>query len=558
MKKLKAWRFELRLWQQKACKLAKERYENNDKDFLCVATPGAGKTIFALRMVHFLLRHKMVERVVILCPTEHLKKQWALSAARFGIDIDPNFENGMIRETSDYFGVAVTYAQVGRSPEVHARNTKARKTLAVFDEIHHLGDDLTWGDSVREAFEDSAYRLAISGTPFRRDSNPIPFINYISSESKADYTYGYKDALVDKVCRPVYFPAYDGKMTWRVHDKVTTATFADEIPKDQESERLRTALDPAGEWLETVIVDANNRLDKIRRTGHDDAGGLIITIDQTHAKKVAEKVYQLTRCKPVVVVSEDPKASKKIKEFSDAKEKWIIAVKMISEGVDIPRLRVGIFATNVKSELFFRQAVGRFVRTMKEIGEQRAYFFIPKDAVLVYYARQIEAERQHSLEVTEIEEEEMPDLFDSTDEDDEKPRDEKFEAISALALGVFQYEMDFGDDYNPGQQVEMFGQPSKTEPPKEEAAEWIVEDDEEEDIPLFELASRLKEDIKEIARHVAIKKQKGRANVDWDAPHREWIQMGGKPIDSESIDELRNRRKWLVKQLSARGQQNIF
>lgn len=542
MRKLVAWRFELRKWQKQACKLAKERYEGGGKDFLCVATPGAGKTIFALRMAHFLLRHKMVERIVILCPTDHLKKQWALSASKFGINIDPNFENSMQRETRDYFGVALTYAQIGRAPLVHKNNILWKKTFAIFDEIHHLGDDLTWGDAGRVAFEESAFRLAISGTPFRRDTNPIPFIHYTDEQSKADYTYGYQHAIKDNVCRPVFFPAFDGKMKWRAGSRIITATFSDMVNKELASERLRTALHASGKWLEEVILDANSKLDDIRRGEHTDAGGLIITMDQSHAKEVAIKLKQLTGVTPVVVVSEDPKASGKIKEFTNSKNKWIIAVKMISEGVDIPRLRVGIFATNIKSELFFRQAVGRFVRTIADLGKQEAYFYIPKDRVLVEYAKQIEIEREHALnqprEDEMFEEEQLELLWKSEKEEGD---DDKFEAISSKALEKFQYELDFGLE---------FAVPEQHEPDEpEEEDVWLEEDEEEDEIPVFELATRLKDDIKDIARIVASKKQKGNIRIDWELPHKQWIQVGGKPIEQESINELKQRKKWLLNQL---------
>ena len=48
----------------------------------------------------------------------------------------------------------------------------------VLDEVHHAGDSLSWGESVREAFAPATRRLALTGTPFRTDVNPIPFVSY--------------------------------------------------------------------------------------------------------------------------------------------------------------------------------------------------------------------------------------------------------------------------------------------------------------------------------------------------------------------------------------------
>ena len=91
MKSIRPWESKLRAWQLDAARKVKEKYDRGEKDFLCVATPGAGKTIFALRVAHYLLSRQMIERVVIICPTEHLKKQWAENAYAAGIDIDPEF-----------------------------------------------------------------------------------------------------------------------------------------------------------------------------------------------------------------------------------------------------------------------------------------------------------------------------------------------------------------------------------------------------------------------------------------------------------------------------------
>lgn len=536
MRLLRPWKFTLRSWQAEAFEKVKNKY-NDKRDFLCVATPGAGKTIFALRVVHYLFSEKLINRVVILCPTEHLKKQWAESAANVGIDLDPDFENSKGRETSDYFGVSLTYAQVGRSPIVHRNNCLATKTLVVFDEIHHLGDNLSWGDGVRAAFDRSVFRLAISGTPFRRDDNPIPFVKYRKLQSVADYTYGYSDAIVDRVCRPIFFPAYEGEMEWRVKNKVFKSTFGKMLNKSRASERLRTALDPDGKWLKMVIKDADAKLSEIRNGEHKNAGGLIIAIDQSHARRIAELLERVSGMLPTVVVSDDPKASKKIKEFNENNQKWIIAVKMVSEGVDIPRLRVGVYGTNIKSELFFRQAVGRFVRAQKHLRVQDAFFYIPKDIILVEYAKQIEVEREHYIGSNLSEEEEE---FRKKRSEREEGR-EKFEAIYSIATNKTQYELDFGADFTPPEEEPE----PKMEIIHEEKPEVL---DEYQNIPVFEQIERLKNDINNLSRDLAIQRCKGE-RIDWNYAHKEWMKIGGKSINKETKAELEKRKKWLKKQL---------
>src|ERR671923_204174 len=84
----------LRAWQQQALEAYfSATHETGPRDFLTVATPGAGKTTFALRLAKELLDRRVVSAITVICPTEHLKRQWAESAARVGIKIDPEFVN---------------------------------------------------------------------------------------------------------------------------------------------------------------------------------------------------------------------------------------------------------------------------------------------------------------------------------------------------------------------------------------------------------------------------------------------------------------------------------
>lgn len=138
----------LRAWQRRALVAYLQR---RPEDFLAVATPGAGKTTFALKVAAELLADGTVNAVTVVTPTEHLKGQWALAAAAFGIDLDPAFSNAVARTSRDFTGVAVTYAQVAAHPMLHRARTEARRTLVVLDEIHHAGDAKSWGDAVREA-----------------------------------------------------------------------------------------------------------------------------------------------------------------------------------------------------------------------------------------------------------------------------------------------------------------------------------------------------------------------------------------------------------------------
>ncbi|MFD0890149.1 DEAD/DEAH box helicase, partial [Streptosporangium algeriense] len=137
------------------------------------------------------------------------------------------------------------------------------------------------------------------------------------------------------------------------------------------------------------------RLTEVRR-GVPDAGGLVIATDHETARAYARHIRTITGEGATVVLSDDPDASKKIKQFSASQDRWLVAVRMVSEGVDIPRLAVGVYATSTSTPLFFAQAVGRFVRARKR-GET-ASVFLPSVPTLMGLAGEMEAERDHVLD----------------------------------------------------------------------------------------------------------------------------------------------------------------
>lgn len=388
----------LRAWQQEALDTYLQR---NPRDFLAVATPGAGKTTFALRIATELLRRGVVQRVTVVCPTEHLKKQWADAAHRVGVRLDPTFKNSQGSHARHFDGVAVTYAQVATRPLLHRARTEAARTLVILDEIHHGGDNLSWGDAVRDAFDPATRRLGLTGTPFRSDTSPIPFVEYEPDRSgirrsKADHSYGYGDALRDGVVRPVIFLSYSGQMRWRTKlgDEMS-ARLGEPLTKDLTAHAWRTALDPNGEWIPAVLAAADKRLTEVRR-GMPDAGGLVIATDQNTARAYAKTLREVTGEAAVVVLSDDATASDRIEEFAEGGQRWMVAVRMVSEGVDVPRLAVGVYATSTSTPLFFAQAIGRFVRARRR-GET-ASVFLPSVPVLLGLAGELEVERDHALD----------------------------------------------------------------------------------------------------------------------------------------------------------------
>lgn len=387
---------DLRAWQRKALT---KYLMNKPKDFLAVATPGAGKTTFALRVATELTTNRTVDRVIVVVPTEHLKVQWAASAARVGLSLDPHFKN-TDAVNPQYDGVVVTYAQVAMHPFKHYQVATSKRTLVIMDEIHHGGDAKSWGDGIREAYRDAERRLALTGTPFRSDDAAIPFVRYEEDGqghlvSQSDHTYGYSDALNDGVVRPVVFLAYSGEARWRTSaGEEYAARLGEPLNAEQTARAWKTALDPKGDWIPAVLKAAHKRLMKLR-THIPDAGGLVIATDKTTARAYARILETMSSTPVAVILSDEAGASERIDEFSASEDEWMVAVRMVSEGVDVPRLAVGVYATSSSTPLFFAQAIGRFVRSRKK-GET-ASVFLPSVPVLLDLAAKLENSRDHVL-----------------------------------------------------------------------------------------------------------------------------------------------------------------
>lgn len=390
----------LRAWQRSA--LAEYEAENPRRDFLVTATPGSGKTAFALALATRLLDRRAIDRVIVVAPTDHLRTQWADAADRLGLPLDAALSNSTGPVRGDLTGYVTTYAQVAAKPALHHARTVHRRTLVILDEVHHAGDGLSWGDAVATAFEAAARRLCLTGTPFRtRPDERIPFVRYESDSdgalaSRADFTYGYREALRDGVVRPVVFAAYTGTSRWRNSaGEVIAASLSEAGTKRTEATAWRTALNPKGKWVPHVIAAMDERITHLRETGMPDAAGLVLASDQDDARAYAGIVEQVTGHAPVLILSDDPKASDKIAAFTSGTDRIAVCVRMVSEGVDVPRAACLAWMTSYRTPLFFAQGVGRVVRARGR--NESATVFLPAVRPLLTLAAELEDERNHVL-----------------------------------------------------------------------------------------------------------------------------------------------------------------
>jgi superfamily II DNA or RNA helicase len=388
----------LREWQQRAIDTF---YGRNATDFTVSATPGSGKTRLALTLAKRQIEEGAANWVVVVVPTDALREQWQqVAGSQFNLSLKA------VSQAADYgkagyVGCVVTYAQLARGAgaDLLRRVVASHRTFAVLDEIHHAGENRSWGDGLTYALDHAVTRLALTGTPWRKDKDaPIPFVSYDrNGQVHVDAEYEYGTAVADGVCRGVIFDAYEGEARWVDCGKISTANLGDDLADGDIAAALDTVLHPDHEWIPGLLAEAVSALNEIREDV-PDAAGLVVADSQWHARSYADLLTRITGVRPVLAVSDDPGAKDSIERFRDSSDRWLVAVKMVSEGVDIPRLAVGVYGSKIKTPLFFRQVVGRFVRSRP--GEElTARLFIPAVPPLMVHAKEIENELRHQLDL---------------------------------------------------------------------------------------------------------------------------------------------------------------
>jgi superfamily II DNA or RNA helicase len=521
----------LRAWQRQALdRLA----DWQDGPFLISAAPGAGKTRPALELARDLLSRRICARVVVLCPTTPLTRQWAAAAAALGVQLQPDAPSA--RPPRDFHGVAVTYARVASDPAAWAAKVSS-DTLVVVDEAHHLGEDLAWGVGFRRAFAPATRWLLLSGTPFRSDATPIPGVHYDAEGIVVpDVSYTYAQAVAEGICRPVAFVTFDGSLSWRSGDDVIESSFETVLTGREASRRYRTAIStelPDG--LPRILKEADAKLRALRAEGHRDAGALAVAADAGHARQIAKLLGEVTGHTPVVVLHTEAKAARKLADFRGSRDPWIVAVNMVSEGVDIPRLRVGVYATAAKTPLIFRQIVGRFVRTTPGTAAEPSWLYLPADQTLRGHAADVESELRHVLRREE-----------PTDELDELPERRASEPTPASDFVPLSAEF--------AAQMTLFGAPASAaaatvpapSPAPPQTQTMPAPEPEPAPLAAFEQRAELRQERSRLVGE--LHRRDGRSHREINA----WLNrtVGLQRVDDATIPQLERSVRALVKELT--------
>lgn len=384
-----AFFFKPRRWQEE---FFRQWMARTISTFLLIVIPGGGKTMAALEVARRWMAAGSDRRLVVVVPTDNLREQWREEAAKFGIELQTkefgtNFKHG-------FQGGVATYSLVASQPLLFRKLCSVAPTMVIFDEIHHCGEDASFGRGVAHAFELAKERLLLSGTAWRSDGTAIPWVQYDGNGfAVADYAYDYPHAINDDVVRFLVFDYSRGTIT---HDLTGDShTLSSESSEDDAARLLRRLLDARGDFVREQIRQAHQKLLDVR-AAFPDAAALAACIDQSHAVVVADVIREVTGCEPSVIVSDAELENDTVRSFRDGRKEWIVAVRKVSEGTDIKRLQVLCYLTNMTAELFFRQLVGRVSR-YRGLEDREAYVYLPADPRLIACAQNIENAQVQAL-----------------------------------------------------------------------------------------------------------------------------------------------------------------
>lgn len=407
---------QLRPWQQQALDKSIRWLvdDGSDKHFLINAAPGAGKTIAACSIAKKLIDEGYIDRVVVIAPRTEVVKQWArdfhIVTGRFmskvtGLDADLGTD------------LCATWAAVQSLQDAMHALCADQRVLLICDEHHHAAVKASWGDNADSAFREAKFVLVLTGTPIRSDGKKSIWVAYddngaIDHPEEGTFTLSYGEAVDLGYCRPSTFHRHEGKFTVdleggeQVH--VSGKESADLTPTLKRIPGLQRALDfyrlactpqfeadnktPKSDGYQATMLEWGSAKLTDLRLRMPKAGGLVIAPSIEIANYFVKLIELIEGETPILVHSQMPNAEQKIDAFRHTDRRWLVSVAMVSEGVDIPRLRVLIYLPNAMTELAFRQAIGRVVRTQGPDDDTRAYVVMPSFQVFEAFARRVEDE----------------------------------------------------------------------------------------------------------------------------------------------------------------------
>ncbi|MEI8612166.1 DEAD/DEAH box helicase family protein [Enterovibrio sp. Hal110] len=374
----------LRAWQAACADRAYQQYMAGQQHFLCLATPGAGKTIMAAEIAARLLSEKHIDAVLCFSPSVTIANGIRTT---FSHRLNCSFSGGL-----GELGASLTYQSLAHFTDGLWQSLGKLRLLIVFDEIHHCAggeEPNAWGSAIIARLQQYArFTLALTGTPWRSNATPIALAAY-SKEGQIhrDFTYGMAEAISDGFCRRpnIVLVDNDALMLTRANGKKESFESVSDFIEG--SGVPYQALLSSKSVMRHVLELASHRLRDIRQQS-PDAAGLVVAASVQHAESIAELLRRQFKQESVVVTYRHDKAAETIEAFRHQSTPWIVSVGMISEGTDIPRLQVCCHLSRVKTELHFRQVLGRILRKRSE-HDTDAWLYTLAESNLTRFAEQL-------------------------------------------------------------------------------------------------------------------------------------------------------------------------
>ena len=374
----------LRQWQADCVTLALNKFTEGQKHFFALATPGSGKTVMAATLANELFIKNQIDYVVCFAPSLAV-----LESMR------STFSTTLNRPMHGQLGAAggvFSYQYLASSKSADWSFLKNNRVLVIFDEIHHCSgndpdDANAWGREVLVNIGKHAhFILSMTGTPWRSDLSKISLATYIDPDNtiQCDFSYGLSLAIQDGVCRLPFVTLIDNDQLKVANDTYDSLSSAIKQSELRYSEILKS--DEAVRYL----IDASVKQLAIARMEQKNAAGLVVASSLEEAFRIQRMLSSKFKQSSVLVSYKDPNAHQKIREFRTSDLQWIISIGMVAEGTDIPRLRVCAHLSLIRTELFFRQVLGRVLRLIPMIANQKGWLFSFAEPSLVKYAKRLQ------------------------------------------------------------------------------------------------------------------------------------------------------------------------
>lgn len=389
----------LRKWQVECTQKALQKFRENRQHFFCQATPGAGKTVLAATVAARLFSDDMID--LVLCFSPSLSVSDGIKRT-FSQTLNCTFNGGL-----GSIGQSLTYQSIQFLNDEFWKTLRKYRVFVVFDEIHHCaGSEIenanVWGQQILTKIQGLAtYTLAMSGTPWRSDSLPIVMSEYSDLEGQilVDYQYTLKQAIADKVCRAPKLVLVDNEhLSVTSDEKVESFSSILEMLKQTKTSYQSVIYNQ--DAMEYLLGLGCKKLAELRSQS-PNAGGLVVASSVQHAQSIQKILSQKYFQTASIVTYRHEEPLVEIERYRKSDVQWIVSVGMISEGTDIPRLQVCCHMSSVKTELYFRQVLGRILRVNGAINQQ-AWLYTFAEQSLMEFAQRVEQDIPESCMFAKI------------------------------------------------------------------------------------------------------------------------------------------------------------